>query len=51
VKVQTAHNTIDAVYTGCRVQTYANWELLVMGDKCPELEAFMEQHKQWFIGE
>jgi cellulose synthase/poly-beta-1,6-N-acetylglucosamine synthase-like glycosyltransferase len=31
-------------------QDYQNWELLIVGDKCPLLDAFMEQHKQLFAG-
>lgn len=32
------------------VQDYPNWELLIVGDKCPLLDKFMEQHKQMFAG-
>jgi hypothetical protein len=31
-------------------QDYGNWELLIVGDKWPQLDDFMEQHKQMFAG-
>lgn len=34
----------------CTSQDYANWELLIVGDDCPELDDFMEQHKQAILG-
>jgi hypothetical protein len=31
-------------------QDYGNWELLIVGDKCPQLDAFMEQHNAILAG-
>jgi hypothetical protein len=32
------------------VQDYHNWELLIVGDHCPVLDAYMEQQKQAVLG-
>lgn len=34
----------------CFAQDYPNWELLIVGDHCPVLDAYMEQQKQAVIG-
>ena len=52
VVIPTYNNTqqllraVQSVYA----QQYKNWELLIVGDKCFLLDAFMEQHKQLFAG-
>lgn len=32
------------------LQDYQHWELVIMGDNCPQLDDFMEGHKSMFLG-
>lgn len=33
------------------VQDYENWELLIVGDNCPELDDFMQANVEPILGE
>jgi cellulose synthase/poly-beta-1,6-N-acetylglucosamine synthase-like glycosyltransferase len=52
VVIPTFNNTqqLLAAVRSVYAQDYANWELLIVGDKCPHLDAFMEKHKALFVG-
>jgi cellulose synthase/poly-beta-1,6-N-acetylglucosamine synthase-like glycosyltransferase len=52
VVIPTYNNTqqLLAAVQSVYAQDYKNWELLIVGDACPGLDAFMEEHKALFAG-
>lgn len=48
--VLATHNASEAsllrAIASVRAQAYPNWDLILVGDNCPMLSAFMETHKQ-----